>query len=60
MKHHPAYKAAKAARRMWYAVRIGAVALLIGSIALAVSSGEGDVLLIGIPASLYIIIKGVI
>lgn len=45
---------------MWFAVRIGAVALLIGSIALAVSSGEGDVLLIGIPASLYIIIKGVI
>ena len=60
MKYHPAYKAAKAARRMWYAARIGAVALLIGSIALAVSSGEGDVLLIGIPVSLYTLFKGVI
>lgn len=59
MKHHPAYKAAKAARRMWYAVKLLAIFLLIGSIALAISSGEGDVLLISIPASLYTIIKGV-
>ena len=59
MKHHPAYKAAKAERRMWYAVKLLAIFLLIGSIALAISSGEGDVLLISIPASLYTIIKGV-
>ena len=60
MKHHPAYIAAKKERRMWFAAKAGAIALLIGSIALAFSTGEGDVLLIGVPVSLYTLFKGVI
>ena len=59
MKHHPSYKAAKAARRTRYGIKLLGIFLLIGSIALAIESGEGDVLLISIPASLYTIIKGV-
>lgn len=62
MKNHPAYIAARKAKqraeRKWFIVHAGAVALLIGSIALAISSGDGGFLLITIPISLYALFSG--
>lgn len=62
MKNHPAYIAARKAKqraeRKWFIVHAGAIALLIGSIAIAISSGEGDILLIVVPACLFALRSG--
>ena len=54
-RNHEAYRRAKNLRRLWYLGKFGAIALILGGIALAMSSGEGTHLLISVPAALFVL-----
>ena len=62
MNNNPIYLAARKAKRKqqrrWFAVHVGAVALLFWSIALALEYGEGTHLLITVPLALCALFSG--
>lgn len=54
-RNHESYRRAKILRRLWYLGKFGAIVMILGGIALAISSGEGTHLLILIPAALSVL-----